>query len=233
MHCKYDGTGVEAEAILNGTYDTTGIQAPVALFINHLQRQSLQTLDGGITTADILGKLKVWPERTTTSPSGLHLGHYHAMWRPTGCKGGHDDPEGQAILDSQKALQKGHTQMMQYALKYGYSYKRWSSVVNIMLEKDPGNPRIRRLRVIHIYEADYNLILAVKWRQALFHAEDNRLLNNGLYGSRPGRSAITPVYIENMQNTIYQLSMKSGINFDLDATWCYDRILPSVASISC
>jgi hypothetical protein len=154
------------------------------------------------------------------------------MWRTTGCNGGPDDPEGQKVLDAQQTLQKAHTMILQYALKHGYSYKRWSSVVNVMLEKDAGNPRIHRLRVIHLYEADYNLVLAVKWREALHHAEDSQLLNQGLYGSRPGRSAIIPVQIEIMQNAIYQLSMKSGINFDLDAASCYDRILAKVASIS-
>ena len=101
-----------------------------------------------------------------------------------------------------------------------------------MLQKDVGNPRIHRLRIIHIYEADYNLLLAVKWRQALLHAEANNLLNDGLYGSRKGRSAHDPVLIEVLQNEIYRTSMKSGINFDLDATSCYDRILMNVASIS-
>ena len=102
-----------------------------------------------------------------------------------------------------------------------------------MLQKDPNNPRIHRLRIIHIYEADYNLLLATKWRQAMQHAEDNKLLNEGLYGSRPGRSAHDPALIEVLQNEIYRMSMKSGVNFDLDATSCYDRILPSIAAISC
>ena len=43
-----------------------------------------------------------------------------------------------------------------------------------MLKKDNGNPRIHRLRIIHIYEADYNLLLAVKWREALYHAESKQ-----------------------------------------------------------
>jgi len=211
MQIKYDGTGIHAEAILQGTYDASGLEETTALFIKHLQMKSLHNLEGSITTKDIIGKLKRWPEKTTTSPSGMHLGHYHAMWRNTGCVGGEDDPEGQAIINAQMALQEAHTLLLQYALKHGYSYSRWQSVINVMLEKDPGNPRIHRLRVIHIYEADYNLILAVKWREALYHAEDSGLLNKGLYGSRPGRSAISPVSIEVMQHAIYQLSMKSGI----------------------
>ena len=229
MAVQYNGSGIQAQAILDGTYDSTSLAEPTALFINHLQQKSLQTLDDNITTKDVLGKLKTWPERTTTSPSGIHLGHYHAMWRKTGCIGGDDDPEGQQILDAQEALQYGHTMLLQYSLKHSYSFQRWSSVVNVMLEKDPGNPRIHRLRVIHLYEADYNLLLAVKWRQALHHAEDKKLLNAG---SRAGRSAITPVNIEIMQHAIYQLSMKNGINLDLDATSCYDRILAKVASLA-
>ena len=232
MDVRYNGSGIHAETILEGTYDTSTIAKPTALFIQHLQSKTLHTLDGNITTEDIVGKLKNWPEQTTTSPSGTHLGHYHAIWRPTGCQGGEQDKEGQEILDAQKALQDSHTKLLQYALKHRYTFQRWSEVVNIMLEKDPGNPRIHRLRVIHIYEADYNLLLAVKWRQALHYAEDTNLLNKGLYGSRPGRSATTPVNIEIMQHAIYQLSMKSGINMDLDATSCYDRILAKVANLS-
>ena len=65
----------------------------------------------------------------------------------------------------------------------------------------------------------------------MFHAEDQQLLNEGLYGSRPGRSAHEPVLIEILQNEIYRSSMKAGIHKDLDATSCYDRILSWVANL--
>ena len=66
----------------------------------------------------------------------------------------------------------------------------------------------------------------------MHHAEDNRLLHDGLYGSRPGRSALDPVFLDILQNEIYQCSMKKGIKFNLDATACYDRIIASVASLA-
>ena len=32
-----------------------------------------------LTDQDLIGKLKVWKEKTSTSPSGIHLGHYKAL----------------------------------------------------------------------------------------------------------------------------------------------------------
>jgi hypothetical protein len=157
------------------------------------------------------------------------LGHYHCAWRDPQMQP--DDPLRNEILQNQKVLLQCTTELLNYALKHGYSFQRWSKVVNVMLQKDPGNPRIHRLRIIHLYEADYNLLLAVKWRQVLHLAEDKHLLNEGLYGSRPGRSAHDPVLIEVLQHEMYRMSMKPGINFDLDATSCYDRILACLASI--
>ena len=71
-------------------------------------------------------------------------------------------------------------------------------VVNILLEKDPGNPKIHRLLVIHLYQADYSLILGVKWRELIHHCEDNHLIHPSLYGARPDRGALDPVFIEEL-----------------------------------
>ena len=65
----------------------------------------------------------------------------------------------------------------------------------------------------------------------MYHAEDNALLNEGIYGCRPARSAQDPVFLEILQHEIYKTSMKTGIHKDLDATSCYDRILPAIANI--
>jgi hypothetical protein len=34
-----------------------------------------------------------------------------------------------------------------------------------MLEKDKGDPKIDRLRIICLYEADYNIFLKIMWAQ--------------------------------------------------------------------
>ena len=227
---QYNGTGNVAELILNGEYDNPTLAEATKLFINHLKRKTQTKLKGAITCEEFKSKLKTWPEKTATSPSGLHLGHYQVLRRHHGLA--QDDPQRKNIERGQDLLTEARVELINYALKFGYNYHRWTKVVNVMIQKDPGNPKIHRLRVIHLYEADYNLMLAVKWRTAMHHAEDSGILNDGLYGSRAGRSAHDPVFIEILQNEIYRCSMKSGINFDLDATACYDRILASIATIA-
>ena len=122
--------------------------------------------------------------------------------------------------------------MINLALKNGRSYKRWKKLVNAMLEKEPGNPKIHRLRVIHLYEADYNLILALQARKMVHRAEDNRLLHENLYGATAGRTAHDPVGIEEFVTEITRLSRKPCIKNAEDATACYDSILPGVGNLA-
>ena len=88
-----------------------------------------------------------------------------------------------------------------------------------------------RLRVIHIYEADFNLILAVKWRDLLRTADAKQLLNEGQYGGRPGCEAQSLTLLEELKYDLSYLTRRTLFNFDNDATSCYDRIIVSLASI--
>ncbi len=123
--------------------------------------------------------------------------------------------------------------MTNYTLRTGYSYQRWQVVVNAMLEKQPGNPKIHKVCVIHLYEADYNMILGIKWRHLIHHAEDAHVLNPGQYGSRPGCTALDPALIDELQAEISRVSRKSHVKFANDASsYCYDRIIPGLANIA-
>ena len=53
----------------------------------------------------------------------------------------------------------------------------------LMIEKEKNNHRINRLRVINIYEADYNLILKYFWpHKTTQFAERNNLLGENHWG---------------------------------------------------
>jgi hypothetical protein len=122
--------------------------------------------------------------------------------------------------------------MLNYALLHGFSYTRWQTVVNCLIEKDLGQPKIHRLRVIHLYENDYNLILAMKWRPLTFTNETSHSFNLGQYGARPGLTAYDPVYIENIQNEIARVSRRPYIKFSNAAAACYDRMIPNLANLA-
>ena len=217
------------DTILEGKYTNTELDDLTSLVIKHLEKKTpLNKLPNTISEENIFKKFALWPEKTTTSPSGRHLGHYKSLLRTTPPT----DARTAEIDQKRSSLATLHSDMINLALRNGQSYQRWKKVANIMLEKEPGNPKIHRLRVIHLYEADYNLILALTARALVHHAEDNKLLNNNLYGARPGRTAHDPVGIEEFVSEITRLSRKPCIKNTEDATACYDRIIPSLGNLA-
>ena len=179
-----------------------------------------------------MGKLKVWRESTSISPSGLHLGHYKALIaRHQHSEVDHNDndtrqAEKRELDTMQQEIRTLHLQLINYALERGYSYRRWQTVANAMLFKETGNIKIHRTRVIHIYEADFNLCMGLKWRNAVFQAEDMDKLNQGQYGGRTRCTASDPVLIEELQMDISRVTRKTLVQTNHDATSCYDRIIP-------
>ena len=229
LQVDFGATTETCQTMLSGDYDASDIDALTNLVVQHFQSVTEDdTLPPSLTEKAMLDKYKFWPESTTTSPSGRHLGHYRSLLPTLPTK---TEEEVQRD-DRRRELASMHHSMIDYALTNGHAFKRWKKVVNIMLEKDPGNPKIHRLRVIHLYEADYNLILGVKWRELIHHCEDRHLLHPSLYGARPGRGALDPVFLEELTNEITRLSRKPLIKNAEDATACYDRIIPGVGNLA-
>ncbi|KAI2507028.1 hypothetical protein MHU86_7413 [Fragilaria crotonensis] len=231
----YTGTSETQNQLLRGTFDVSGFEGSVQLLLSHLQfAQSTiaDTTRPTISDDDFCSKLKLWSE----SPSGMHLGHYKALIArhsyPSEAADEDLTPDYREKQDTlnyrQQALRSLRLALINYSLERGYSFQRWQKVVNTMLFKDPDNVRLHRTRVIHIYEADFNLFLGIKWREAMHQAEDLRLLNDGQFGSRPYRNATEPVFIEELQLEISRATRKPVVLTNYDATACYDRIIPNL-----
>jgi hypothetical protein len=77
----------------------------------------------------------------------------------------------------------------------------------------------------------YNLAIGLQWQSALYQSEADHGLNQGQYGSRPNRNAHDPIFIEEFQLEISHATRKSLLQTNYDATSCYDRIIPSLASL--
>ena len=102
-----------------------------------------------------------FPENTSTSPSGFHLMHSktHIMAHDLNKK----DLEYAVIKQKCQQLIQWQLDLLNLTLKHSYSFKRWKTIANIMLLKEPGNIKIHRLCMINLNEHDYNLLLAIKW----------------------------------------------------------------------
>jgi hypothetical protein len=194
----------------------------------------LDLIPAEINSDDFAGKIKSWKETTSTSPSGRHLGRYKALYAK-GPFESHLDTEEEApykqFVHEQSAIAQLLLSILNHCIRNGHILERWKTIVNTMIFKDPGNYKIHRLRVIHIYEADFNLLLAVKWRHLMRSAEERQLINHGLFGGRPGCEAQSLTFLEELKYDISYTSRRTLFNFDNDATSCYDRIILSLASL--
>ena len=90
---------------------------------------------------------------------------------------------------------------------------------------------INRLRVIHIYEHDCNLILALQWRDLIHHSIQHNLLHPSQYGGIPGWTSVQPTLIEEFQNEICHASRRPLVHLDYNAAPCYNHITLNMASI--
>jgi hypothetical protein len=112
------------------------------------------------------------------------------------------------------------------AVRAGMSLNRWQNSTTAMIEKTLGLPRINKLRVIHLYEADYNLALKLLWaRKLVWNAHVADRLNDGQAGSRPGRRCIDVVIHKEMKYLYVNLTRTGMATMDNDAKSCYDRII--------
>jgi hypothetical protein len=138
-------------------------------------------------------------------------------------------------ISSRKSTNRDSTRVARIRIPWTrhnqYTYERWHNVVNFLLAKEPGIPRCHKLQVIHLYEADLNALIGIKWRQLIYHVTDNRLLSPWQCGEFPGREAHTPVLLEELTWEITRTSCRPLLRMDFDASSCYDRIIPSLSSL--
>jgi hypothetical protein len=145
-------------------------------------------IEYSVDDADFIAGFKAWNECTSMSPSGCHLGHYKAMI---------NDPDQKKKPDERKweiDFIQLMVAMIKIPLKFGFA-QQWCKSVTVMIKKDPGNPRIKHLRVIHLFEADYNFCLKLLWGcRLVYQGEDNNCFSQQQYGSQPHHQAIDAVH---------------------------------------
>ena len=219
----FSGTMSIADGLLKGTVDVSTLTKDkygqaILRGCKRINPEMTET----ITLEEFKSSYKKWRVGTSTSPSGRHLSHQHALFQPHGIHPSKDKTnytKAEGAMEDNWRLQYG---IVAYAVKYGHCFDRWKQVVNAMIEKEPGNPLLHRLRVIHLYESDYNTLLGIKMRQLIHRCEDLNSINNGTYGSRAHRQASDPTFLEVLQYDYAALTRWPAIKFNNDAASCYD-----------
>jgi hypothetical protein len=198
----------------------------VKLFINKLSEGKINSIDQDISFEEFKQTIDKWNESTTMSPSRRHLGHYKLI-----SKLQINDENNQQVNMSENILRTIYNIMMS-AIKLGEPIDRWKKITTCMIEKTVGVAKINKLRVIHIFEADYNLILKCMWaRKAVWESHKKNLLNVSQAGSRPGGRAIEVAVQKEMKYTYAKLTRTPLATIDNGAKSCFDRILCNIAML--
>jgi hypothetical protein len=109
--------------------------------------------------------------------------------------------------------------LLSVQVKNGIAVDRWCKSVKVMIEKDTGIPAIHRLRIIHLYEADYNLFLKIQWGLRLIrHGEMHHGLNDQQFGSPKDRTAMDPVLLKQLSYDLSHQCHTSLATFNNDAS---------------
>jgi hypothetical protein len=109
------------------------------MFIEHLQRppRDVPAIPITVTKQDYDAFWKKARERTSSSISGAHFGHYKAAV-------GND------------TIAEFHACFTELAFSYGCSIERWQRGLQALLEKLAGCTAVEKLRAILLLEADFN-----------------------------------------------------------------------------
>ena len=178
-------------------------------------RPQLPPISPSVLVTDFKKYWKGARERTSSSLSGRHFGHYKAASHNSG-------------------LSEIHASMAHIASHSGLYLSRWCKGLTVMLEKEEGNIRVDKLRAILLMEADFNFLNKLMFGHRLVkQVEKFNRFPDELYGSRSFLSAILVAINRRLTIDIFKQKRRAGTIAGVDAAQCYDRIVHSLSILLC
>ena len=211
------GNTEAARQILNGTYECPPeVDEYTKAFLAQIQvPQQQPQVRLSITSDDYIWYWKKAKERTSSSFSGLHFGHWKA-----------------AI--GTPLLVEFHALFTEVAFTGGLPLGRWQQGLSVMLEKKPGLIIVDRLRAILLMEADFNFGNKLYFGSRMMRAaERNKVIPGEIYGGRKLHRAIELGLNRRLFADIMRQKRRNAAIASVDAHTCFDRIAHSIASLCC
>jgi hypothetical protein len=225
-----DGSNEESRALLEGKIDIDGLQdttdATKAILRKAIYVEKPNSVTRKVTVEQIRGMIRRWRESTSTSPSGMHLGHDKAVLRDEKPL---EDGEVDKRLSTRMFRMKAA--FINAAFDNNHIYNRWANIVNATIEKIPGRPLIKKLRIIHLIESDLNFAVGSQIKRLIHNAVERGLLCREQFGSLPGLQAIDPLVLKHCSFCISRIAKTNIASVDNDAKSCFDRIVMLLASL--
>jgi len=167
------GDSAAAESVLNGSFVCPPeVDAFTRHFLQTLQRPRAHSqISLEISCDDFISYWHRARERTSSSLSGAHFGHYKAA-------------------ASSLFLAEIHALMTQLPYTVAYTPRRWQAGLQVVLQKKAGVIHVDRLRAILLFEGDFNFGNKVLFgRRMTDSALRQSLVPFECFGSVPGKRA--------------------------------------------
>ncbi|KAL7506238.1 hypothetical protein ACHAXN_003506 [Cyclotella atomus] len=211
------GTSEVAQAILDGTFDPTTLKMDegIETFIQGLQRREKEkslTMPKQMTTKEFQESMKVTHEDTSSSASGLH----YTLWK---------------AIAKDDDLSATHAIMISLPFMYGFVCERWRKIIDCMLEKKAGVRQIHIMRIICLFEADFNTLLKFYFNKHIMPNAEKSGLSPDQWGGRNNRSA-PACALRKLIAWEYARFTKTVLTlFLVDLQSNFDCIMPDMSSI--
>jgi hypothetical protein len=210
----FDGTSDNATKIINGEFVVTDNMPEIMQFIETFKKpEDVQPMIQTVTPEKFVTAFSKIHEKKASSASGRHIGHYKAATK--------------SIL-----LTKVLSTMMNIPWQIGIIPERWTRVIDVILGKEDGIPRLHRTRIVQLIEADLNQALLLVFTQPM-----TRQMNkvNGFHESQTAQAQqqCTSAVAHKILTCEYSRIMHHSLGWmENDATGCFDRIIPNTALIN-
>ena len=201
-----------AAQVLDGSYPIPDdMDHPTVLMLEEMGRigrilqQQGHTVVTEVSTDDYQHYFGRINENTSSSPSGLHLGHDKAAAKCT-------------ELSDIFALQ------MNTIVSSGIHPSRWGVALQVMLEKIAGVCLVDKLRSIQLYEADYNWFNKFIFNDGALRALELASALPEEHFSHRGSTAEDACFDKTLTVDISRQSRIPMALISVDAAQCYDRV---------
>ena len=209
-----------SESILHGTVGLSNLNLSATIHACIQEMCFPPGEDGSDPVGDVISpkyfsnRFKQLSEDLSSPPSGHHIEHNKAELE---------------VLE----LCTIYATILSLPFKHGCTLHRWTSAVQVMLEKTKGCAWIDKLRFIQLLEEDLSMAFRIIFGCCPIHrAEDHGTIPMSQLGSWPNRSSTDAILLKCLSYDGLSLLRYSAIIFNNDYKTAFDCMVPSIGGIA-